>query len=165
MYMYRGFFALRSAALLGGCLAVNLIAEAGPGLSSLEDGDKVKIEYQSRGCFSNSSSSLLITASSVQLDDLGQRPLTEDTARSLDEYFDRLDRNDPGGCTTTDYIEITRTNAAGQTRQWSYEDAHCFSTLKGFPEYAEHPDAFDGLTISELIYQTRRALEETDEAE
>ncbi|MAK63050.1 MAG: hypothetical protein CMK09_18935 [Ponticaulis sp.] len=126
---------------------MGLAAHAGPKITSLSDGDRLTIEYMTTGCFHFMESDLVITDGQIHVDDMKTLALTPELAAGLETYFELLDDQPLGACTTTDSITVRLRRADGSSESWDYLDARCIFV----PEDLAEASSEQGVSISYLL--------------
>lgn len=138
--------ALRSALLFLATL-MGLAAHAGPQITALNSGDKLTLDFVTTGCFHYMTSDLVITDGQIRVDDMKTVALTAELAAGLETYFNILDDQPTGACTTTDSISIKLHRADGSTQSWNYLDARCITV----PADIAEASAAEGISITHLL--------------
>lgn len=126
---------------------VGSTAIAAPNLTNMAEGEIVTISYETHGCFEYHKADLVITDNQIRLNDRMTYPLTAETAQNLETYFNILDDNPLGTCTSSDVMEVSLTRADGSSEEWSYIDSRCLA--EGTPG--------KGLSVSNLLYRIEDA--------
>jgi hypothetical protein len=112
--------------------------------SKLPQGDTIRVEYRSAGCFhfctntlefvrSRSTRVTLLTNSSPAQNS-ATLPLTPEEVRGLDQLLEFYRQPRPGGCTTVDTIVFTRLRGNSVVATETFTDASCIVGRSTAPE-------------------------------